>query len=160
MSGERNAALWQVPFQVQRGGGPAIHLLDVTIVYDPALLAITDAVAGPDAPQGATVLFTDIGSGEVSVSFSSQSPMPAGQADFIRLMGEVPATAVYGAAHVLDITQVMVNGGTIPARADDAIHVAAYFGETTGNLEYSGLDAQRAARVAVGLDEGFEAYPP
>ncbi len=41
----------------------------------------------------------------------------------------------------------------------DAIHLTVFFGETTRTEDYSGLDAQRAARVAVGLDDGFEPYP-
>jgi hypothetical protein len=35
----------------------------------------------------------------------------------------------------------------------------AYFGDVIGNGGYSGLDAQRVARVGVGLDSGFAAYP-
>jgi hypothetical protein len=47
----------------------------------------------------------------------------------------------------------------IAATADDALQAVVYFGDTTGNASYSGLDAQRTARVGVGLDNGFEAYP-
>jgi hypothetical protein len=37
--------------------------------------------------------------------------------------------------------------------------MAGLFGDCTGNGSYSGLDAQRAARVGVGLDAGLAAYP-
>jgi hypothetical protein len=37
--------------------------------------------------------------------------------------------------------------------------VVAYFGDATGNGLYSGLDAQRVARIGVGLDSGLSAYP-
>jgi hypothetical protein len=59
----------------------------------------------------------------------------------------------------VDVISVSINVGAIPATADDAVHLVANFGETTGNQTYSGLDSQRTARIAVGLDTGFEAYP-
>jgi len=39
------------------------------------------------------------------------------------------------------------------------VQAVGFLGDTTGNQSYSGLDAQRAARVAVRLDSGFAAYP-
>ncbi len=153
-----------LPVQLSQADG--VRTVALSLHYDPTLLTITGAVLGPDAPAGATVQFSDVGAGEVTVAFSSSSPLPAGSAEFIKLTAAVPQSATYGAAHVLDVTDVVVNGGTIAATIDDAIHVAAFFGETTGNGDaypganpYSGLDAQRGARVAVGLDGGLEAYP-
>jgi lysophospholipase L1-like esterase len=54
---------------------------------------------------------------------------------------------------------VSLNEGTLTAVADDAVHLVAYFGDTTGNGTYSALDGQRVLRHAVGLDSGFAAYP-
>ncbi len=153
-----------LPVRISQAGG--VSTAELTLRYDPALLHITDAVPGQDAPEGASVQFSDAGSGRVTVSYSSPSPSPAGSAVIIELMADVPSSATYGAAHVVDMTSVTVNAGAIGVTADDAIHVAAFFGETTGNgyqypgnNPYSGLDAQRAARVAIGLDTGFAAYP-
>jgi hypothetical protein len=53
---------------------------------------------------------------------------------------------------------VFLNGGMRAAVADDALHLAAYPGDTTGNRNYSALDGQRVLRVAAGLDSGFAAY--
>jgi hypothetical protein len=50
-------------------------------------------------------------------------------------------------------------GTDVTASADSGIHAVAFLGDATGNGAYSGLDAQRVARVAVGLDAGFAAYP-
>ncbi len=146
-----------LPITLSQAAG--VETVVFSLTYDPAQLTITGAVPGPDSAQGGAIVFDDLGSGEISVRYSSGSPLIAGQADLIRLMAEVPASAAYGAAHVLDVIGVTVNDGAISATADDAVHVAAYLGETTGNQEYSGLDAQRAARLGVGLDNGFEAYP-
>ena len=46
-----------------------------------------------------------------------------------------------------------------PAAAVSSVHVAAYLGDATGNGAYSGLDAQRVARVSAKLDRGFAHYP-
>jgi len=97
--------------------------------------------------------------GEVALIYFSITTMSAGPADFVTLNVEVPFSATHGAAHVLEVTSVNINEGTIPATADSAIHVAAYVGDATGNGSYSGLDSQRVARVTVGLDAGFAAYP-
>jgi hypothetical protein len=77
----------------------------------------------------------------------------------VLLAADVPSSAGYGDSHVLQIANVNINQAAIDATADHAIHVVAFFGDVTGNQSYSGLDAQRAARVAVGLDNGFEAFP-
>jgi hypothetical protein len=79
----------------------------------------------------------------------------------VTLTATVPGAATYGAAHVLDVSVVGIDAGpaAIAATADDAVHLAAYIGDATGNRAYSGLDAQRVARIGVGLDSGLEAYP-
>jgi hypothetical protein len=98
-------------------------------------------------------------SGAVRLSFFSATALAAGAAQFATITAEVPADAPYGAAHVLTITDVAINEGEIVPTADHAIHVVGYFGDATGNGAYSGLDAQRVARVVVHLDTGFDAYP-
>jgi hypothetical protein len=99
----------------------------------------------------------------VSLSFSSTStPLPGGETVFVMLSAKVPALSAYGGSHVLSLTDLVIVDtldASVSASVDDAVHLAAYFGDSTGNGEYSGLDAQRVARVGVGLDGGFEVYP-
>jgi membrane-associated phospholipid phosphatase len=83
----------------------------------------------------------------------------AGAKNLFNLSAEVPHSAIYGKAGVLDITDVKINNGAISALGDQAVELAAYFGEATGNQRYSALDGQRILRVVVGLDSGFAAYP-
>jgi hypothetical protein len=97
--------------------------------------------------------------GAVTLSFFSPVPLSAGLAEFARLIATVPASAPCGAAHILDMSDVSINEGLIPATADDSVHVVALLGDTTGNGQYSGLDAQRVARIVVGLDSGLAAFP-
>ena len=78
------------------------------------------------------------------------------------MTAEVQSAAIYGATGLIALSELIVTDAgdaAIDATADAAIQAVAYFGDATGNGDYSGLDAQRVARVAVGLDNGFAAYP-
>ncbi len=146
-----------------RDGGTGIKSMDVTIEYDPALLEITAASLDPDAPAGVSLTaYTDT-PGLVTLSLTSAAaPFSGGVFDLITLTVGVLATAVYGNTGVLEITELNVidaQDAAVPTTADNALHTAVYFGDATGNGAYSGLDAQRVARVAVGIDSGLEAFP-
>jgi hypothetical protein len=92
---------------------------------------------------------------------SFPTPLAGGAQDILTLTAAVPASAssAYRTKQVLDLTDVSINEGALAAVGDDAVHVVAYFGDTTGNGSYSSLDGQRVLRHAVGLDSGFAAYP-
>ncbi len=137
----------------------SVSTVELTVHYNPALLTVTGATLGNDVPAAAEVTFNSAVPGEITIGFSSPQDLDPGPAEIVVLSAEVPSSAPYAAAHVLDITTVSINGGFLPALSDDAIHVAAYFGDATGNGNYSGLDAQRVGRVFAQLDTGFEAYP-
>ena len=47
------------------------------------------------------------------------------------------------------------SGGSIPSIADDALHLAAYFGDVSGNGRINSSDAALVARVGALLDGGF-----
>ncbi|MCY2991896.1 MAG: putative Ig domain-containing protein [Planctomycetota bacterium] len=80
-------------------------------------------------------------------------------------MAIISATAPYGAQEVLDLTVLEVYDGNEripqprPARADDALHVAAYFGDANGDRAYSGADVTVTQRVVVDNASGLMAYP-
>jgi hypothetical protein len=59
---------------------------------------------------------------------------------------------------VLDLS-VRLNGGAIASRTDDAVHVVALPGDTTGDGSYGASDVQRLVRVGGSLDTGFAAFP-
>ncbi len=136
-----------------------VESVSLTIQFDPELLNVTGALLGADAPDGSTVDLNTATPGMVTLGFTSGAPLTAGGAEFVLLTADVPLSAAYGDSHVLQIGDVIINQGAINATADHAIHVAAFLGDATGNGGYSGLDAQRVARVAVGLDSGFETFP-
>jgi hypothetical protein len=74
----------------------------------------------------------------------------------VRVVGSVPASATYGSAQVLDVVDAFVDGRN--ARETDGVHVAAHFGDTTGDGRYTSLDAQRISRILASVDSGFSAY--
>jgi hypothetical protein len=145
-----------LPLSVSNGEG--IESIQLTLAHDQTRLRITGAQLGPDAPAGAELELDDSVAGRLQLHFTTTTPLGSGPAELVTLTAEVPETAT-GGAQVLEITEVSVNEGTVAVTADQAVHSVAYFGDTTGNGDYSGLDAVQIARVVVGLDSGFEAHP-
>jgi hypothetical protein len=146
-----------IPVRLSEGSG--VNSVVLTVKYDPALLDVIGAELGSGMPADASLEVHAFLPGEITLTFSSVTPLPAGLAILATITASVPDSAAYGAAQVLDITVVEINSGAISAEADSAIQLAAFFGDATGNGYYSGLDAQKVARVAVCLDEGLEAFP-
>jgi hypothetical protein len=75
----------------------------------------------------------------------------------------VPATASYGGKQVLSLTNLAVFDATVnvaerPSIADDAVHIAAYFGDASGNRLIQANDAVLTARKAAGVSTGLSAY--
>ena len=139
-----------LPLTLSNGAG--VTSVTLTLLYDPALLRLT----GVTPLAGATASLDTTTPGRAVLTFSSPTPLSAGPVEFARLTAAVPDTAPYTSKQVLDLTNVQVNGAA--ARDDDGLMVVGYFGDTSGNGGYSAIDAQRALRVAVGLDSGFGAY--
>lgn len=147
-----------IPIRLSDSEG--VTSVDLVLRYDPALLTINGASPGGALPDGSTVT-TDLSvDGEVTIGIIAASPLGTGLTEIVTLDASVPITAPYGAKHILDITNVSVNGGDIPAIADDGLHLVTYLGDATGNAGLSSLDALGPARVAVGLDSGLGPFSP
>ncbi|HUG67973.1 MAG TPA: cadherin domain-containing protein, partial [Pirellulaceae bacterium] len=147
-----------LPIQLSDADG--VTSLTVRVVYDPALLTITGAELGPDAPAGSQVQANVSVSGEVTIAFFSLDPMSAGAADIVHLIATVPETATYGAAQVVNIAFLDVNAGGLQATGDDALHVVAFPGDANKNRRYDAEDARLIARTGIGLDSGFVTAQP
>jgi uncharacterized protein GlcG (DUF336 family) len=147
-----------LPIQLNDASGVTSILL--TMTYDPALLVITDAELGPDAPSGSQVEINASVPGEVTIAFFSLAAMDTGQADVVNLIGHVPENATYASAQVLEISRLEVNAGAMAATADSALHVVAFPGDANANRRYDVEDARLVARVGVGLDSGFVVRQP
>jgi hypothetical protein len=146
-----------LPLRLSASAG--VTSVSLTLHYDPALLNITAASVAPGLPAGAAVTLDTSTPGLAALVFTSPA-LASGVTEFVRLTANVPASAAssYALKNLLDLTDVLVNDGAVAAGDDDGLHVVGYFGDTSGNGTYSALDAQRALRVALGLDTGFTAY--
>ncbi|QDU29983.1 Cohesin domain protein [Anatilimnocola aggregata] len=145
-----------LPISFSNGGG--ITSANFEIRYNPAILNLTGATVASGLPVGAAVNINTSTPGVALVQFTSPTPLAEGTTHFLDLQTMVPATAPYLQKQVLDIANISLNGGSIPGLDDDGVHVAAYFGDVTGNGTLSAQDAARVARMAVGYDNGFQSY--
>jgi subtilisin family serine protease len=145
-----------LPIQISSAQG--LLSIELTLEYDPSLLTVNSASLSQDFGDDWQISVDLSQSGQVHINASGTSPIEAtGAQDLFYLDAIVPTDATYGSAHVLRIANLVLNAGQIPSRSDAAVHVAGYFGDTTGNGSYSALDAALISRVAVELDTGFDA---
>jgi hypothetical protein len=144
-----------------RPHGAAIMSVELAISYDPSLLTFTEVALGPDAPAGAT-LDADLNDrGRVTLSVTSDASFEGTALRLVEFTAQVIAAIPYGRSGELVVSDLVVAGAAdaaVAATADRAVFVTALFGDATGNGSYSGLDAQRVARVVVELDTGLDAF--
>ena len=157
-----NVTTTEIGIPVMLSDGTAVTVVDFIVNYDPTLLTITGAVTGIELPAASQVAVSLNTSGQAHVTVFSDTPFSLDSIprsiQLVKLIARVPATAPYGASHILHLANVSVNAGTTPLSADDALHVVAYLGDATANRSYSALDGQRILRVAGGLDTGFAPF--
>jgi N-acetylneuraminic acid mutarotase len=154
------------PGKNQAGGGYPIYLSDstsavtdvlVTFNYDATLLKVT-GVSG----TGVTLLASS--PGQLVLHYNGP-PLAAGSQTPIGFIeATVPASTAasptpYRAKDLLHLSNVLLNGGTIPVTTSDALHLVAYVGDADGNGGYSSNDAVLLTRVGLQSDSGFAAYP-
>ena len=145
-----------IPLSFSNGSGITAATFEVR--YDPTLLNITSAAVAPGLPVGAAVNLNLTTPGVAVIRFTSPTPLAMGTTRFVDLQAAVPTTATYRSKQVLDIANISLNSGTIPALDDDGLQVVAYFGDVSGNGTYTGQDASYLARLSVGIDTGLEEF--
>ncbi len=145
-----------LPLRLSNGAG--VLSVDLQIHYDPTLLTITGADVAAGMPADSIVTINLDTPGLAILTFSSPTTLPTGPVTFVNLSAQVPSGATYTSKEILDLSDLSLNEGQITAVDDDGIHAVGYFGDTTGNGGYSGLDSAYLQRVTVGLDSGFAAY--
>jgi len=158
-----NAPANRVGIPVVLSGASGVEQIDFTLVYDAALWTIPDApgavILGSGLPAGSAVSFTQK-AGSIAVQIRLPAPFTSvGPVEVVRIVGSVPVDAPYGAKQVLDLTLGTLNGGDLPLRLDDGVHVVANLGDGSANAAYNTLDVQRLQRVVLGIDRGLADYP-
>jgi hypothetical protein len=152
-----------LPLTVSNGMG--VTAVELAVQYDPALLSISAFVL--DAAVASRAAYTlDISiSGRAVLTITAATGLAdaAGQLTVGSFTAQVPNNAPYLGKHVLDITDLRVldNSPTpaeLPAFDDDAIHVAAFFGDANGDGAYNSPDATLVRRIIGQLHTGLAAY--
>ena len=142
-----------VPIRIENAGTFTTARFEVH--FDPALLQVT-GVANPLRGTAKVELSTP-GVAAIEVVFAA--PVSGTSLELTRVLATVPASAPYGAKHLLDIRNIVIDGGAIAAQDDDGVHVVGFVGDATFSATYALLDVLRTQRVLDGLDSGFGNWP-
>ena len=137
-----------------------VSAIDVLLKYDPTQLKVNTVLRGSALPADADLSFSvlaELGELRIIVTRNLAFTLIGTALELLKIDASVPASARYGADQVLDLS-FKLNGGALASRADDAVHLAAYLGDVTGDAQYGALDVQRVSRVASGLDTGFAPF--
>lgn len=131
------------------------------VVHDRSLLDITGVTAGSDLPPNVEVLFRleDLGDGVAGayVTLTTDTALPSGVLNLLRLQARVPAMATYGASHNMKIEVVSINGLDVVAE-DNVLHVVGYLGDADGDTAYSSMDYRLVGFAARGRLPAFAAW--
>ncbi len=147
--------------------GKNVATIDVTIRYAASQLVLDGFTIDPVMQsRGLLVEANTLIPGQITLAMYSASgdlsdtdgPVVLGT-----FTGHVPVNAVYGHEQILDVTNVVVYDTTlvneIPSTGDDALHIATYFGDASGNQLIQSNDASLTAILAVGRATGLLAEP-
>ena len=139
--------------------GQNVSGVDLTLHYNPALLTLTNFSSTiPGVSVGFNV--PTPGTAVITVSSATQFSASAGAIVLGDFTATVPNNAPYGAKEILDITNLSVfDNSTLPqlrpSVGQDAIHVAAFFGDTSGDGAYTTQDVGLEQRLIGLANSGF-----
>jgi hypothetical protein len=143
----------------------AIRSAQISLRYDPTILNISAASVASGMPAGSTVTLDSSIPGLAVLEFLSPTALGTASATIINLVAAIPADGAaqdYSRGQLLDLDNITIRdafGATLLHQDDDALHVAAFFGDVTGNQRVNAADASQLARVAALVDTGFAATP-
>jgi hypothetical protein len=153
-----------IPLTISTGRN--VSGVDLTLIHDESLLSVTGFTVNPAlAALGVQAVFNSGSTGSKSLSIFGTDQFSAVDGSLVLgyFAASVPATAPYAGKQVLSLTNLAVFDATAnvaerPSIADDAVHIAAYFGDASGNRLIQANDAVLTARKAAGVSSGLSAY--
>ena len=140
--------------------GQNVGSLSLTLDYDPSLLTISGFA--PTTGLSATLDTSTPGVAILTVTSTSQFSSTSGLFTVGTFSAQVPNTATYGAKEVLHFASLQVkdtSSNVLPSLPSDAIHLAAYFGDTSGDGSYNSPDTTLVRRLIGQVQTGLVAYP-
>ncbi|MCA9136619.1 MAG: FG-GAP repeat protein [Planctomycetales bacterium] len=132
--------------------------IDFTLEYDPASMVVQRVDRPANVPEDWTLSIDLTTPGRAVLNASGVTPLSGVDVPVFDLIATVASTATYGETHLMRITSVQLNGGTIDAIGDAAVHYVIPVGDTSGDGSYSGFDAALLSRVLKNDDSGFSAH--
>lgn len=154
------------PLTIEETVDAIIRKIDLEFSYDPTLLRITDVTLADDIGAATLDFVNNQEAGLLSIDILGEGPLGAGSDDspweFVSLVTEVPSSAGYGEAQILDLGEVTITDGgdiTYPLIVDDGLHQVSYLGDPTGNGRINASDASAVAQLAALLINGFTSLP-
>jgi uncharacterized delta-60 repeat protein len=152
-----------LPLRISNAGG--VTRVELAVQYDPALLSISAFTLDAGVASRATSTVDTSTPGRIVLTITAATGLAdvAGPLTLGSFTAQVPDDAPYGGKHMLDITDLRVfdNSPTpieLPAIGDDAIHVAAFFGDANGDGTYNSPDATLVRRIIGQANTGLAAY--
>ena len=109
--------------------------VELEVFYNPALLEVTGVELAAGLPDGSLTLINVVTPGHAVFGFFSPQPLGGGSYAVARLLATVPTSATTDQTHVIDVSNVSLNEGLIPAVDNDGIHVVA-----VGNRAPTGIN--------------------
>ena len=145
--------------------GLNVSSVQFTLTYDPTLLTLSDNSFSTTI-AGASAVFHVVtpGTATLNISSATQFSSTAGAITLGSLAATVPNTAPYSSKEILHFANLLVfdnSPGTpqlLPSVGDDAIHVAAFFGDVNGDGKYTTQDVTLEQRVIGLVSSGFAPY--
>jgi hypothetical protein len=150
-----------LPLTISNGLG--VSRVELQLRYDPALLNVSDFVlnSAVGSRGAARVLDTSTpGVARLTITAPSGLTDVAGSLVIGSFTARVPDNAPYGGKHILDIEELHIYDTQTPpverpSIDDDAIHVAAFLGDTNGDGWYNSPDATLTRRIIGQVNTGF-----
>ena len=140
-----------IPLTVSADAG--VMAVELDLFYDPDLLTVTGVDVADGLPTGATALINVLSPGHAIIGFFTPVALGDGTHVFGQLRASVPVTAESGRSHLLDVRNISINEGGMPAVDDDGVHVVA-----AGNrppeavlLSGNGVEENAALGTTVGI---------
>jgi hypothetical protein len=148
-----------LPLVISSGTGVTSGVFD--LFFDPNLLQVTGVTVGAGAPGGSSVGVDTSVVGRARVSYTGGAALSGGgNFELARLNVTIPAGAGYTTKQRLDLERVNLFAGatSVPAVADDGVHIVAYPGDLSNDGRLTSGDVTLLRRLIVGLDGGLNAY--
>jgi len=135
-----------------------VQHLSFIIRFDPALLEVSAVLPGIGLPADAVLTIDRSVAAELRVNIESETAIAAGTVTLLNLVASVPVTAPYGAQHILDIQQVVINAQSLAGTDRDGLHVVGYLGDADGNGSWDRADLMLIQRRSMRTHDVFAAW--